>query len=185
MSERLYVEGRTLPLSKSLPTYLVAAIVLLLPTNALANSPDRNPFAPREMVVTQGWERDLVKGDPNLSQWNWSAMYSMVGRNTRNTASRGYSHSSSGDRTAHYAKPTHLEMPQAAKAEVAARVGFQPKMEHSTSTSLQYCCSKKPAAALAYGRGYQNVAGSDAGAFDYSGQSANTAVHGKVISKRM
>jgi hypothetical protein len=186
MSGRLNVEGRTLLLSKSLPTYVAAAVVLLLPTNAFAKNFDRNPFAPREAVVTQGWERDLIKSDPNLGQWQWSAMYSMVGRNTRNTSPRAtYSHNSPSERVALYAKPTHLDIPKAAKAAVAARLSFQPKPERTTSTSLQYYCSKRPAAALAYGRSYQNVAGSDAGAFDYASQSSATAVHGKVISKRM
>jgi hypothetical protein len=178
-----------MPANKSLPNFFIGtAIVLSSVTGAYAsNSLDRNPFAPRDVVVTQGWERDLVKSDRNLAQWNWSAMYSMVNRNARRSAPRT-TNTRCGttmiETAARYAKPNHAEMPRAAKAEVAARLGFQPRLEHTTSTSLQYYSAKKSAPTLAYGRGYQNLSGSDAGAFDYSGQSSTSAVHGKIIVTR-
>jgi hypothetical protein len=180
-----------MPASKTLPNFVVStAIILSSVTGACAsNSLDRNPFAPRDVVVTHGWEKDLVKADPNLAQWNWAAMYSMVNRNTRRTAPRTTNTrcGSNGlvEQAARYGKPNHAEMPRGARVAVAARLAFQPRLDHTTSTSLQYCSSRKAAPALAYGRSYQNLGGSDAGAFDYAGQSSTSAVHGKIISKRM
>jgi len=179
-----------MPANKSLPNFIVStAIVLSSVTAAFANnSLDRNPFAPRDVVVTHGWEKDLVRADPNLGQWNWAAMYSMVNHNNRRSAPRTTNTrcgSYSVEQVARYAKPNHADMPKGARADVAARLAFQPRLDHSTSTSVRYYNAKKAAPALAYGRGYQNLTGSDAGAFDYSGQSSTSAVHGKIISKRM
>lgn len=124
-----------------------------------------------------GWENELVKGDPNLGHWNWSAM---VGY----TQSMGSKHTGKGATAAplspvamqrsHYVKynhvPTMVPAQQlASRPDVSARMSssdvsasLRPNNSHNAVSGML----RRPIA-LSYGGDYHNSTGSAMGTLEH------------------
>jgi hypothetical protein len=162
---------------------LSALLLATIPVAAHASyNAGRDVDAPRETIKTGGWEQGLVQGDPSLRHWNWSAMYSVVGR-PRHVAPPVVNHGNTAvnPSQAHsgYAKPSQAAIPAKLLADLATARGLSgtAPVKHSTSTSLKFS-TKKTIATLAYAKGYQSTPSSS---YDFGGQSSSTAVQAKLL----
>ena len=162
---------------------LYAFLLATIPVAAHANyNAARDVDAPREVIKTGGWEQGLIQGDPSLKHWNWSAMYSVVGRPRHVALPVVNHHTTSATPTqAHssYSKPAQAAIPAKLLADLATSRGLSGSapVKHSTSTSLKFS-TRKTIATLAYAKGYQST---PSASYDFGDQSSSTAVQAKLL----
>jgi hypothetical protein len=93
------------------------------------------------VVVKQGWETGLVKGNPNLGHWHWDAMYSFPSSRPKGPQKpeAKYEHLQANNvaQVSHYLKPKHVALP------VVCHVSRQRSDRSTrTNTSLSWSSSK-------------------------------------------
>lgn len=165
---------------------IVPSILTLLAPLLIANPASAKDSALAQLptttgvVVTRGWESNLVKSDPNLGHWHWNAIYSFTSSRPKGNVQKGSeSEHKAQAPTSHYMKPIHVALPK-----IVHTPAKHNDKSVSTNTSLAYSTSKEKATAttaLAY-----SYASSPKSA--YSNPivcSTQATVHGKVLTKRI
>jgi hypothetical protein len=131
------------------------------------------------VVVTRGWETNLVKSDPNLGHWHWNAMYSFPSARPKGSVHQNSeSEHKSQVPVSHYMKPIHVALPKVAHAPVKHN-----EKSASTNTSLTYSTPNQDKGTAAVALSYATPSKSA-----YSNPivcSTQANVHGKVLTKRI
>jgi hypothetical protein len=164
------------------PFFLAALAPLLLAHSASGqqaqeDSPLSRVSTTTGVVITSGWEKSIVRKDPNLANWNWNAMYSVTASRPNGSSHRiPKSDHKQSTTTAHYVKPIHLPLPNVAHAPFK-----HTNNAVSTDTSLSYHSNEaRPTTALAY-----SYATSKSATVDPFVSSSQTALHGKVLTRHI
>lgn len=177
-----------------LASALSAIFVLCLTASAVsaADGPAR-PFI-RETTGSykiQGWERELVRGNPNLGHWTWSAMVGYTQSKPSMKTGKQAGSAPMPRREWSYRKPVHVPLPVAQaqprplemKAQAPQALAYKPsRSDENVSGALTYTRSSNEVSGkvnLPKALSYEGPRGSLA---DATGVLERKDVYGKLTS---
>ncbi|HEY9784862.1 MAG TPA: hypothetical protein V6D17_05625 [Candidatus Obscuribacterales bacterium] len=158
-----------------------------LKAQAQVQTTEEVTYGKRTAYSVSGWERDLVKADPNLGNFYWNPITKYTQSKGSRRTSRQTVHVSPQEFRSRYMKPIHTQLPTASKgasgtlASSSVSANLKYKRQQGESALQGSGSSENVSAVLSYGNSYNYSSGQGDG---YSSRSQKLSVKGEIYKTR-